>query len=295
MSRVLVLTLVSVMACADKAGDSPSDDSSSDDSGEVPVAVNGLPEGTSTWSGTGDVQGYSFLVDVTLENDGGDLTGTVTVSDDPDAPLGIGTGTYNIEGTHSPDSGVFALGPLNWLVQPNLEIELLGATGLFNPEAGTLSGQLRDYASGSDNSLVAGPFSLTKTSGDGAATQLGDRANALATGTQSFSGTTQCTSSVRDVEGTLTYDGQGGVTGSITLGDPGLDNPLGTFPVDGAHNASTGAIMVAPQPWDAPAPSNVNFMVFGVLDGGTGAWDGDMLTNTDACSRDTWHVTVSGS
>lgn len=278
LSRPLILAFLMASACT---GEDP----------EVEGDTLGLPEGQSTWTGRGDVGEFSFLLDLTLDNEGGDLTGTVTVSDDPDAPAGIGSGTYTMEGTHAPESGVFALAPVAWTQEPAFEIEMVGATGTFDPDAGTLQGMLRDWAAASDNTLQGGPFSMDLTEGGEERSAIGARGAELAAGDQSFSGSMSCTGASRDVVGTLSYDGTGAVTGSMTIGDPGIDNPLGSFAFDGAHNPSTGTITLAPQPWEDPAPTTFTFMVSGVHDA-SGSWTGDLLTNVGACPPGTWAMTV---
>ncbi len=254
----------------------------------------GLPEGESSWSGVGEMTSGSFLVEVELTNTDGDLEARVTVSDDPEAPLGFGQGVYTAIGTHAPASGAFAMAPVGWEVAPAVDIELLGATAVYDPDAGTLTGQLRDWASGIDNTLQGGDLSLTLDSGEGDPTPVGDEGQSLAVGTSTFAGTMQCSGAVRDTEGTLSYDGEGGVTGSLTVGDPGVDTPLGSFPFDGVHNPTTGTITIAPQPWDEPAPAPVNFMISGTYDAGAGTWTGDQLTNVAACPPATWDVAVTG-
>ncbi len=263
------LAFPSLAACGDKPDDpDPSDDTAAvDDTGSEPAASNGLPEGTTTWTGEGTAAGVVFPLEVELVNDGGDLTGTVTVSD---PGIGIGTGIYGIEGTHAPASGAFALAPTAWIQSPDIEIELLGATGTYDADAGTLTGQLRDYASSSDNTLQGGAFTLTLASGGGAPSPVGDGARALPDSV-TIAGQMRCTGDPRDVTGTLSHDGAGRVTGTLTLGNPGLDAPLGTFPVDGAHNPTTGAITLAPQPWSDPPPATLNFLVSGTWDPSDGA------------------------
>lgn len=293
-SSALSLLLAGLaLGCGDKgADDTGGADSGGADSGGT-VASVGLPEGQSTWTGTGQVSGVTFLLDLTLDNDGGDLTASVTVADDPDAPVGIGSGTYTMEGTHAPESGVMALAPVAWTAEPDIAIEMVGATGSYDIDGGILSGTLRDWASGSDNSLSGGPFELTLVTGDGEPSAVGDRARALAS-SQTFAGTMQCTGDPRDVEGVLEHDGQGGIIGSMTVGDPGLDSPLGTFSLEGAHNPTTGGITVAPGVWEAPAPDILTFMISGTWDPASGAWTGDQLTNTAACPLGTWSTTISG-
>lgn len=77
-----------------------------------------------------------------------------------------------------------------------------------------------DFASGQDNVLRGGPGTLMLMDGPGQPTAVGDEGAALSEGTHNFTGTSQCTSSERELDGTITYDGAGGVSGSVTLGDP---------------------------------------------------------------------------
>jgi hypothetical protein len=291
-----LLLLPLATACTGKAVDTAThaEDTSGDDtnSGGEDVATFGLPEGASTWAGEGQVSGFTFPIEATLENTDGDLTGTVTLSD-PDGLLGFGTGTYTVVGTHAPESGVFAMAPVAWTVDPAVAIELLGATGTHDPDAGTLTGQLRDYASGDENFLRGEGFTLNKLSGDGAPTPVGDGSKALPA-TATLSGTTRCTASERELAGSLTHDGAGRVTATFTLGDPGLDTPLGTFEVDGAHNPTTGMIKVAPLLWVEPDHSTKNFGVTGAWDPATGAWGGHVWTDVAACPPGTWAVVVDG-
>ena len=276
-------------ACTDSA-DKAGETGDTGDSGSE--ATSGLPEGSSTWSGTMEVGGSTFLLDFTLENTGGEVEATATFTDDPDAPAGMGTGTYTLKGTHEPVSGLLALAPIAWVVEPELDLELLGATATYDPATGTLQGMIVDYATGESNTLLGGPMEATMTSGDGAPTVVGDLGAALSTGSHTFVGTIQCTSSVREVEGTLEYDGAGAVAGTMTIGDTGLDTPLGTFAYSGVHNPSTGGLTLAPGLWvDSEANTNT-FFVNGSYDASSGAFTGDQLTNTAACPPDTWNVTV---
>ena len=71
----------------------------------------------------------------------------------------------------------------------------------------TVAHQLR-----TDNTFRGGPGSFTRVSGDGARTTAGDGAKALSTDLRHWSGTFQCASAVRPIEGELQYDGNGGVT-----------------------------------------------------------------------------------
>lgn len=287
-----VLTLSVACTGSKDAGHSGETGDTSADTDSGAEATNGIPEGESTWNGTVEVNGYSFLFDTTIDNDGGDLEATATIADDPDAPVGIGTGTFTLTGTHEPNSGLVALAPLDWVVEPDLTIELDGVLATYDPETRTLTGVLQDYASGSDNTLQGGPLSATLVSGDGEATVEGDRAADLSAGTHSFTGTVQCTGSERESAGTLDYDGNGAVSGTITLGDTTIDTPLGTFAFTGVFNPSTGGLTLVPGLWDNPTGTTLTFFVDGTYTPGTGAFEGDLRTNTNACPPGTWHAVI---
>jgi hypothetical protein len=132
---------------------------------------------------------------------------------------------------------------------------------------------------------------MTQLWGDGAPTPVGIGAKALPS-TASRSGTMRCTCNDRARTGGLTQDDAGRVTGSVPLGDPGLDTPLATLEVDGAHNLTTGMITVAPLPWVEPDPSTQNFGVTRAWDPAPGAWGGDVWTDVAACPPGTWSVEV---
>lgn len=252
----------------------------------------GLPEGSSTWTGNMEVGSFNFLLDLELENSGGALVALATFADDPEAPAGMGTATYRLTGTHEPGSGLLALAPDDWVGEARDELELLGATATYDPETQTLTGLVADYASGTENELVGGPLSATLVSGDGAPTTEGDRARGLAEGAHSFTGTLQCTSSQREVEGSLEYDGQGAITGSMIIGDTSVSSPLGTFEFTAVHNPTTGGLTLVPGLWVDPDHSTVTFFIDGSYDPGTGLFTGDQRTNSNACPDDTWSVTV---
>lgn len=274
-------------ACGDKDADDTG--ASTDDTGGAPAAT-GLPEGTSTWTGSFESSGFPFLLEAEIVNDGGDLTATATFSDDPDSPSGMGSGTFTLQGTHAPESGLVALAPTAWVEAPAFEVELVGIEATWDHEARTLTGRVADYASGSDNSFAGGALSATLVSGEGAASGLGDEEASLDDGELSFSGTMQCTSSVRDVEATLTHDGAGGLSGRMTIGDPDLTDPLGVLEFTGVHNPSTGGITLVPGLWVDPDHTTVSFFIDGTYDPASGAFTGDQLTNVAACPAGTWNV-----
>lgn len=285
----LALSLAAVGCGEPKDDDTSEPADSSDDSGDE--ATRGLPEGSSTWSGEGEAGGNSVLLEFSIENSGGDLEATVTYSDDPDAPIGIGTVSHTLVGTHEPTSGLVALAPLSWVEVPDLPLELLGFFGTYDPDTKTLTGMVQDYASGSDNSLAGGPMSATWVSGDGEATVEGDRGEALDAGSHTATGTMQCTSVEREAVLNVDYDGQGALEGDLLIGDPTVDSPLGTFEVTGVHNPSTGGITLVPGLWIDPDHSTVTFFVDGTYDASSGAFTGGLRTNTDACPASTWNVT----
>lgn len=286
----LLLALAGALwSCGDK--DDPADDTAgtTDDTGSSD-SVEGLPEGSSSWTGNMEAAGFPFLFEVDIVNTGGDLTATATFTDDPEDPSGIGGGTFTLQGTHSPESGLVALAPTAWVDPPDIEVELVGLEATWDPEARTLTGTVADYASGTNNTLSGGPLSATLVSGDGAPSTLGDEGASLADGELSFSGTMQCTSDPREVVATLTHDGTGGLSGQLTIGDPGLDDPLGVMEFTGVHNPTTGGITLVPGLWVDPDHTILAFFIDGTYDPATGAFTGDQLTNVAACPAGTWSV-----
>lgn len=101
-------------------------------------------------------------------------------------------------------------------------------------------------------------------------------------GSQKFSGQLQCTGPERETAGELVYDGAGGLTGTLTVGDPGLDTPIGAFAITGVHNPSTGGITLVPG----------TFYSDGTYDPSTGSFNGDQWTNLAACPAGTWKTTI---
>lgn len=253
--------------------------------------TNGLPEGTSTWSGTGEASGITFLLDVEMVNDGGDLSGTVTVTESPEFPVGIGTGIYSISGTHEPVSGSVAIAPDSWIQETSIETELLGFIGAYNPETNELSGSLADYATGDDNAVRGGPATLAWTAGEGEPTEVGDEAQALAADeTLAFSGTFTCTTSEREVIAELDYDGIGGVSGTVRFGNLGLDADPHAFAVSGVHNPSTGGLTLVPGTYSQPGEESfLTFFLDGTFDAASGSFVADGRTNQGPCpTADSW-------
>lgn len=253
-------------------------------------ASMGLPEGMSTWTGQGEINGLSFGFDVTITNSGGDLTATVRLKDDPG--VGIGTPEFALSGTHEPTAGRVALAPNDWIVLPDMDIELIGLEGVYDPEAKALNGMLVDFAKGTENFLLGGPVTLTLVDGPGEATIRGDEAKSLVVGSQKFSGQLQCTGPVRETEGELIYDGAGGLTGTLRVGDPGIDTPIGAFTITGVHNPSTGGITLVPGLWIDDQGMSLAFYIDGTYDPGTGSFNGDQWTNLAACPTGTWKTTI---
>lgn len=254
--------------------------------------TNGLPEGSSTWTGAMEVGEYNFLLDLSLVNTAGELAATVTFSDDPEAPAGYGTGTFTATGTHEPGTGLLALAPEDWVDEPDIASELLGALAIYDPDERTITGTVQDYASGNDNTLLGGALTATWVSGDGAPSAIGPGETELSTGEHTLSGTLQCTGPVREVEGALSYDGSGRVEGWMIIGDTGVDSPLGTFEFTGVHNPSTGGLTLVPGLWRDIVSSALTFFVDGTYDPATAAYTGDQRTNTNACPPATWDAVI---
>lgn len=102
----------------------------------------------------------------------------------------------------------------------------------------------------------------------------------------------QCTGPVRETEGELIYDGAGGLTGTLTVGDPGLDTPIGAFRITGVHNPGTGGITLVPGLWIDDQGMSLAFYIDGTYDPNTGSFNGDQWTNTAACPQGTWKTTI---
>lgn len=259
------------------------------DTGGEP-ATKGLPDGMSTWTGQGEINGLTFGFDVTISNNGGDLTATAKITGDPG--LGLGSPEFALSGTHEPSAGRVALAPNDWITPPDIQIELIGLEGVYDPAAETLSGMLVDFAKGNENYLQGGPLTLTLVDGPGEATIRGDESRSLVVGSNKFSGQFQCTGPVRETEGELVYDGAGGLTGTLTVGDPGLDTPIGAFAITGVHNPSTGGITLVPGLWIDDQGTVLAFYIDGTYDPGTGSFNGDQWTNLAACPLGTWKTTI---
>jgi hypothetical protein len=269
---------------------STSDDTAATETGE-PVG-RGLPEGVSTWKGTAELGSLAFEIEVTITNAGGDLEASITITDDPNAPIQVGTHVFSCTGTHEPTAGLVALAPTAWIVEPEFALlELVGFAGSYDPATKRLSGALVDYAKGGDNVVTESSVNLDLVDGPGEPTVRGDEASSLVVGSQSFTGTSECTGPVRETAGSIEYDGAGGVSGTISLGDPTLATPLGTFAVTGVHNPSTGGLTLVPGLWTDTMDTKLTFFVDGTHDPTTKKYEGDMLTNIAACPADTWKST----
>lgn len=70
----------------------------------------------STWTGQGEINGFTFGYDVTITNSGDDLTATAKIVDD--AGLGRGSAEFALSGTHEPTAGRVALAPNDWIPYP---------------------------------------------------------------------------------------------------------------------------------------------------------------------------------
>ena len=280
MSSKMWMMTALLTACTGTKTDTGTINDTGDDT--LPAAENGLPTGSSEWEGTLVVSGFEFPATASIDNQGGDLSGTVTFSDNPDTPLGFGKGVYSVTGTHDPVSGRVAIAPEDWITPPKVALELLGLSGTYDPDSGTITGMVADYASGSDNSLNGGAATMVVT-GDGEPLGAGDSALALPAEERAFSGTMQCTGPEREVEGLIRYDGVGDVEGTITFGDPTLDDLHETFEFTGVHNPSTGGVTIVPGLFVAPERTFVSFFVEATFDPDADTLDGGMRQNVGTC------------
>lgn len=282
---VLVAVALALSACGViDAGPQPAEDAG------VGVAPPGLPEGESTWRGSFMVNGLSIATELVLTNAGGDLTGQMTVSDDPEAPIGLGRGEYSVSGTYEPTSQRIAIAPNAWSVEPSVMIELLGFLGAYEPERGAMAGTVADYASGDDNTLAGGPGQLLFVSGDGAPTAAGAGANSLPVGSRSFTGRYQCGGPEREVTGDLTFDGGGAVSGTVTYGLPTLADGSNTFVFTGVHNPTTGRVTLVPGLYTSSVTSLVAMFVEASYDPTDDAIRGGGRTNVGPCAVQAWDV-----
>ena len=250
------------------------------------VELTGL---VNSWTGTGSYQGTSFDVSLELGNDRGDLTGVVTLTDNPDSELGFGSGVYAVTGTHDPQSGRIALAPEEWLEVPDVELDLLGFSGTYDMTAGTIVGTVADFATVGRNELGGGPVTLNRTGGDTTVLEAAGMDKALPTETRSFSGTQQCTSDVREMAGELTFDGNGSVSGEISYGDVTLAEGTYTFTFTGVHNTETGGITLVPGVYTADEGHDYRtFFVEATYDPAGDRFDGEGRINIGSCPDDYW-------
>jgi hypothetical protein len=281
LSTLILLSVVSLTTgCAKSAPDS------GETADTQVAATNGMPEGDSTWTGTVSVSDRSFPVEVALTNTGGDVAGQVTIQDDPDAPMGLGTGIYSVTGTHEPVSGRIAIAPQDWVQEPDLQIELVGLSGSYDPATQTLSATVADYASGADNTLTGGPAELSLVTGDGTPTAIGGLGAALPEGERTFTGTHQCIGGEREVAGTLTYDGVGDVSGELSFGNLTLADGTSTFAFTGVHNPSTGGVTLIPGLYSENVGTFAAFFVEATFDPGDDAMAGEGRINVGSCPSD---------
>lgn len=235
-SLFLLLPLLAACTDSDKGSDTPSDE----DSGDVPSSGRGLPEGTSEWEGSMVVNGTPIEAGFVLENDGGDLSGTLAFSiQGMDA-------TFGMSGTLNPYSGLVGLVPTEWVSGGAGIFEMNGFLLTYDPETGTLEGVGVDSASPNDNTFVLGAVTATMVSGDGAPTEVGSAGKPFPTGTHTFAGTFKCSTQARPIEGELTVDADGALTGWNTFWEEGGGDPVGTHGLRGVYNPDTGAITMLP-------------------------------------------------
>ncbi|MFT5681176.1 MAG: hypothetical protein ACI8RZ_002082 [Myxococcota bacterium] len=283
----IFLILPLLWACTD-AKDSTEDSTTDSTEDTEIVAENGMPEGVSTWEGTIEASGVLFEVSVEITNTGGNLTAE---ADFEDTEIGyFGPGSYSLTGTHDPESGLFAFAPDDWLeLPPHATPELVGFSGTYDPDGDVLTGFADDFASWDDNTLNGGPAELVWVSGDGAPTTLSSDDLALPE-TISFSGTHQCTGPVRELEGELTYDGSGGIEGSLTFGDPDFSDGSNTLDFTGVHNPDTGRITLIPGLYTDSSRSYLSFFVEAVHDPDAGTLNGEGRTGSGPCVAEGWNA-----
>lgn len=282
---VLVAVALALSACGViDAGPQPAEDAG------VRVAPSGLPEGESTWRGSLMVNGLSIATELVLTNAGGDLTGLMTVSDDPEAPIGLGRGEYTVSGTYEPTSQRIAIAPNAWSEEPSAVIELWGFLGAYEPEGGTIAGTVADYASGDDNTLMGGPGQLLFVSGDGAPTAAGAGTNSLPVGSRPFNGRYQCGGPEREVTGDLSFDGGGAISGTVTYGLPTLADGSNRFVFTGVHNPTTGRVTLVPGLYTASVTSLLTMFVEAAYDPTDDAIRGGGRTNMGPCAVQGWDV-----
>lgn len=94
----------------------------------------------STWTGQGEINGFTFGYDVTITNSGDDLTATAKIVDD--AGLGRGSAEFALSGTHEPTAGRVALAPNDWIPYPRRSHAPRGGGGRRGPPAGRPYGRL---------------------------------------------------------------------------------------------------------------------------------------------------------
>lgn len=170
---------------------------------------------------------------------------------------------------------------------------MFGFVATYDPDTLELGGMSTDFASGDNNTLAGGPGTLTLVTGEGPPTAVGDEAASLGMGTHALTGTSQCTSAEREMAGTITYDGAGAVSGTITLGDTALATPLGTFEFTGVHNPTTGGLTIVPGLWIDPNHTTLAFFVDGTYDPDTAMVVGDIRTQINACVvEDGWRALI---
>lgn len=271
MNAPRLVALLALVACGEKDGDDSAVDS-------APVAADTLPLGDSTWEGSLEIGGVVADVVFDLTNDDGDLSGMVTFAAE------TGLGSYTLTGTYEPRSQLFALAPEDW-VGANPQIELNGAYGSYDPDTQTLSGTVSDTASQNDNTLYGGPFVVTLLGAGEETTAIGDGAKSMDVGASAFTGTMYCASVERPVGGSLSYDGEGAITGELTFADEDLADPHGTIAFTGVHNPTNGNLTLIPGLY-IESVGDRNFATFwfdGVYDPSDRSFVADHRINVGGC------------
>ena len=284
MTRAHLLLLSGVvafgtMACDDKADDPTPDDTATDDTGATTALV--FPQGSSQWTGTIEVIDSTTDAVLALSRSGGTLEGTVNLEL-------MGTAlAFTLVGTVDLQSGQVAMVPVAW-VGEDPGLELVGFTAVYDAEAGTLVGTIRDTSSWDSPDLIGGPLSLsTSTEPTEVAAADLQAAPVVTEAGLSYAGTFQCLSDTRPLSGTLARGTDGQLTGTLTFTETD-GSPVGTFPLLGAEDAASGSLTLVPLPWteeEADSTNYANFFAHGTVSStgfvGTVSQNIGMVCNTD--------------
>lgn len=290
MNRFSLATLVCLStACGDKADDAIATDDTGETTGGTttgPTMGAIFPAGTSEWTGTAELLGEDMPTSLEVTRTGSILEGTVSLE------FSGSDISFTLLGTVDLVSGQMAMIPVEWVgADPGLE--LVGFTGVYDPDAGTLTGLVRDTTSWDNPDLAGGPITLSTTAAAEEVELAPISAEPFITEEgRSYAGTFQCTSAERPVYGSLARGSDGQLWGSLSF-DEADGTYVGTFPVVGVEDAASGNMTLVPEPWtddEAESTNYANFYVHGALSGsdytGTVSQYGGMY-----CSADQFQVT----